>query len=97
MQAATECLFRGSSLFRYEGGFSCIPHIQELLAGGGANQAWMNQYSGLDDPFFYAVIDKQGDQAVGVASLMRTNMKFGSIEVGHINFSGQMQRRPAGN
>ena len=61
-----------------------------------AYHAWMTQYAGQNDPLFYAVIDRQDGQAVGVASLMRTNLTFGSIEVGHINFSGRMQRQPAG-
>jgi RimJ/RimL family protein N-acetyltransferase len=47
------------------------------------------------DPMFYAVVQQGDGRAVGVASLMRINPASGSIEIGHINFSPLLQRKPS--
>ncbi|MEM7300594.1 MAG: GNAT family protein [Pseudomonadota bacterium] len=47
------------------------------------------------DPMFHALIDAQDGKAKGVASLMRINPEHGSIEVGHICYGLELQRRPA--
>ncbi|MEM8858998.1 MAG: GNAT family protein [Chloroflexota bacterium] len=61
----------------------------------GDYQAWIESVYQLDDPVFYAIIDQQSGQAVGVASYLRISPDIGSIEVGHINFSPQLQKTPA--
>jgi len=43
---------------------------------------------------FFAIIDVSGC-AVGVASYLRITPAQGVIEVGHLNFSSQLQKRPA--
>jgi len=48
-----------------------------------------------DDPLFYAVIDRKSGCPVGMASYLRIDPANGVIEVGHINFSPMLQRRPA--
>jgi RimJ/RimL family protein N-acetyltransferase len=48
-----------------------------------------------DDPLVHAIIDRAGGRAVGVASLMRIDPASGVIEVGGINYSPRLQRRPA--
>ena len=48
-----------------------------------------------DDPLFYTIIDPAIDAPVGMASYLRPNPAHGVIEVGHINFSPLLQRRPA--
>ena len=48
-----------------------------------------------DDPVFYAVIDRATAQPAGYASLMRIDPKSGVIEVGSINYSPLLQRKPA--
>lgn len=57
--------------------------------------AWVESVYELDDPVFYAIIDEKKGQAVGVASYLRISPAIGSIEVGHINFSPQLQKTPA--
>jgi len=47
------------------------------------------------DPLFFAVVDAANGAAVGVASYLRIEPLFGSIEVGHLRFSARLQRRPA--
>ncbi len=57
--------------------------------------AWLVQKSGGEDPIFFAIIDDIQRSAVGVASYMRINPEAGSIEIGGINYSPLLQRRPA--
>ncbi|HYM30382.1 MAG TPA: GNAT family protein [Candidatus Cybelea sp.] len=57
--------------------------------------AWMAKMAPAPDPHFHAVIDLASGRAVGVASLMRMDPASGSIEVGHINYSPRLQRKPA--
>jgi RimJ/RimL family protein N-acetyltransferase len=60
-----------------------------------AFRAWVEGASTGDDPIFYAIIDEATHRPVGYASLMRIDPKAGAIEVGHINYSPLLQRRPA--
>jgi RimJ/RimL family protein N-acetyltransferase len=48
-----------------------------------------------DDPLVHAIVDRASGRAVGVASLMRIDTAAGVIEVGGINYSPRLQRRPA--
>jgi RimJ/RimL family protein N-acetyltransferase len=56
---------------------------------------WVRSIAGRDDPQFWAIVDLEKDAAVGVASYLRIDPASGSIEVGHINYSPLLQRRPA--
>jgi RimJ/RimL family protein N-acetyltransferase len=47
------------------------------------------------DPQFFAIVDPASARAVGVASYLRITPASGSIEVGHINYSPLLQRKPA--
>jgi len=47
------------------------------------------------DPLFQAIVDAATGKAVGVASFMRIDPANGVIEVGGINYSPLLQRRPA--
>jgi RimJ/RimL family protein N-acetyltransferase len=67
------------------GPFATLEAYREWV--GGAGQA--------NDPLFYAIVDDLSGQAVGVASLMRIDPRPGVIEVGGINYSPRLQRRPA--
>jgi RimJ/RimL family protein N-acetyltransferase len=49
-----------------------------------------------DDPLVHAIVDRGNGRAVGVASLMRIDPAAGVIEVGGINYSPRLQRKPAG-
>ena len=59
-----------------------------------ALKAWLEEIANKSDPLFYTVMDRQG-KAVGVASYLRITPASGSIEVGHIHFSPQLQTTPA--
>jgi RimJ/RimL family protein N-acetyltransferase len=48
-----------------------------------------------DDPLWHAIIDGQSGRAVGVAAYARIDQTSGVIEVGGINYSPRLQRRPA--
>ena len=54
--------------------------------------AWVETVSGLDDPVFYAIRDRGTGLWGGVASFLRITPEAGSIEVGHINLSPELQR-----
>ncbi len=56
---------------------------------------WINQQCLGDDPVFYAIIDNDSNKAVGVASYLRLQPEVGVIEVGHINFSPELQKTVA--
>jgi len=53
---------------------------------------WIESLEGGDDPVFFAIVSKELNQAIGIASYLRINPTVGSIEVGHINFSPLLQR-----
>lgn len=53
---------------------------------------YFKQYEDALDPFFYTVIRKQDNAAIGLASYLRVTPSMGSIEVGHIHFSPLLQR-----
>ncbi|HEX4128953.1 MAG TPA: GNAT family protein [Pirellulales bacterium] len=57
-----------------------------------AYRAWIASDCAGDDPLFYAILDRDTDLAVGVASYLRIMPASGSIEVGHINYSPLLQR-----
>jgi RimJ/RimL family protein N-acetyltransferase len=57
--------------------------------------AWLAQMAAGNDPLFFTIVDRERDQAVGVASYLRIEPSAGSIEVGHINFSPLAQRTRA--
>ncbi len=56
--------------------------------------AWMNKTCLGDDPLFHVIIDSKTNKAIGVASFLRIEPKFGVIEVGHINYSPLLQKTP---
>lgn len=61
----------------------------------GDYAAWVEHYSDQDDPVMYAIIDLATASPVGVAAYLRITPVAGSIEVGHINYSPHLQRKPA--
>ncbi|MGE0715216.1 MAG: GNAT family N-acetyltransferase [Alphaproteobacteria bacterium] len=60
-----------------------------------AYRAWLEKMAAGDDPLFHAIVDSSTGKAVGVATLMRIDPPNGVIEVGNINYSPRLQRRPA--
>jgi RimJ/RimL family protein N-acetyltransferase len=70
------------------------------LSGGpfatqAAYFAWLNGFCRGDDPLFHAIVEPATGKPVGVASFMRIDPGNGVIEVGHINYSPLLQRKPA--
>jgi RimJ/RimL family protein N-acetyltransferase len=70
-----------------------------LAAEAPSNRAdyvkWIDAHCRGDDPLFHAIVDLASGKAVGVAAYMRIAPAAGSIEVGNINFSPLLQRKPA--
>jgi RimJ/RimL family protein N-acetyltransferase len=60
-----------------------------------ALRLWMESSCMGDDPLFHAIIDSASGRAVGVATFMRIDPRNGVMEVGNINFSPLLQRKPA--
>lgn len=55
-------------------------------------QKWLVKYAGQKDPQFYAIVDRETEQALGVASYLRVTPANGFIEVGHLHFSPALRR-----
>lgn len=58
-------------------------------------RAWLARMEAGRDPLFMAIVDAKTGKAVGVAAFMRIDPANGVIEVGHLNFSPLLQKRPA--
>jgi RimJ/RimL family protein N-acetyltransferase len=67
----------------------------EPFRSEGAYREWADQVAGGADPMFHAIVDAATRKAVGVAAYMRIDPKNGTIEVGNLNFSPLLQRKPA--
>jgi RimJ/RimL family protein N-acetyltransferase len=61
------------------------------FASLAAFRDWMEKSCLGADPFFHAVVDRQSNKALGVASYLRIDPKIGVIEVGHIHLSPALQ------
>lgn len=56
---------------------------------------WVQAFCTRDDPLFFAIIDRATEKVTGAASYLRIKPEFGSIEVGHLLYTPQLQRTPA--
>lgn len=65
------------------------------FASASSYHRWVREASAGDDPFFYAIRNRDTGQWQGVASYLRITPDAGSIEVGHINFSPALQKSRA--
>ncbi|MGR3662884.1 MAG: GNAT family N-acetyltransferase [Paracoccaceae bacterium] len=65
------------------------------FADADAYSDWANSIQNSPDPFFYAIYDKERGDWAGVASYLRITPQAGSIEVGNINYSPQLQKTRA--
>ncbi|MGW7933527.1 GNAT family N-acetyltransferase [Staphylococcus xylosus] len=57
-----------------------------------AFQVYINKKVETKDPYFFAIIDKQTEQAVGIIALLRIDQSNGSIEVGYIHYANILKR-----
>jgi RimJ/RimL family protein N-acetyltransferase len=58
-------------------------------------RGWLDKVAPGNDPLFQTIIDEASGKAVGVATFMRIDPSNGVIEVGNINYSPLLQRKPA--
>ncbi|MGE0072220.1 MAG: GNAT family N-acetyltransferase [Thiomonas sp.] len=65
------------------------------FASADAYAQWLQTVCGGDDPLFFAIVDAASNRAVGIASYLRITPQAGSIEIGHLLFSPQLQRHTA--
>jgi RimJ/RimL family protein N-acetyltransferase len=57
--------------------------------------AWLHEAALKTDTVFFTIFDKATDKPVGLASYLRIDPNSGTIEVGHLNFSPLLQKKPA--
>ena len=57
--------------------------------------AWVAQRAALDDPYAYAIVDRD-NRALGIATLMEIRPAMRVIEVGHIVYAPALQRTRLG-
>lgn len=60
-----------------------------------AFDAWLGDCARATDPLFFAIVERTTNCAAGLASYLRIAPEAGSIEVGHLNYSDTLRRRPA--
>jgi RimJ/RimL family protein N-acetyltransferase len=68
----------------YMGPYATLPALREWLVSAQASP----------DPLWHVLIDKQSGRAVGMGAYLRIDPKAGVIEVGGLNYSRALQRRP---
>ena len=86
-------LFRANRLDTDDSGWTYLPYgpFDRL----DDYRAWMHATCLGDDPLFFAIVDPHAGKPLGVASYLRIEPRYGSIEVGHLHFSPLLQRTPA--
>jgi len=57
---------------------------------------WVTQMVGSTDPQFYAIIENESSLVMGLISLLSIDKNNGGIEIGHVVFGANMQRKPFG-
>jgi len=65
---------------------------EEPPASAAELEDWVNEASTLEDPLFYALIERVSGRCVGRAAYLRIAPAAGSIEVGSILYSPRLQR-----
>ena len=58
-------------------------------------KTWLTLSAAGTDPLYFAILNRETGQAVGVSSYLRIDPNHGCIEVGHLNFSPLLQATPA--
>ena len=65
------------------------------FSAASAYHRWAKDTAMGEDPLFYVIRQKEGGHCGGVASYLRIAPEAGSIEVGHINLSPELNRSRA--
>jgi len=89
----------GPALYVAAQGEGADPALWDYLGSGPfANErdftAWLEDCAAARDPLFFAIVNQQTHQAVGMASYLRITPLHGVIEIGHIWFGPTLQRTP---
>ena len=58
-------------------------------------RTWMNATYLGNDPLCFSISDQRLNRPIGMAAYLRITPAAGSIEVGHVQFSPLLQRKPA--
>ena len=58
-------------------------------------RAWLAATCQGSDPLFYAIVSQKTEHAAGLASYLRITPESGSLEIGHLAFSPQLQATTA--
>jgi RimJ/RimL family protein N-acetyltransferase len=58
-------------------------------------ERWLAGVSATSDPLFFTLVERGAGVAAGLASYLRIQRDSACIEVGHLNFSPLLARRPA--
>lgn len=88
-----EALHAANALDREGRNWTWLPYGP--FADFAAYSAWLEKMAALRDPQFYVITAAGTGQALGVAAFMRIYPAHGIVEVGHLNFSPLLQRKPA--
>ncbi|MEM7032869.1 MAG: GNAT family protein [Chloroflexota bacterium] len=86
-------LYQANSLEEDASGWTYLPYGP--FASLESYIQWLTQTCLGDDPQFYAIIDRQSGQAVGLTSYLRITPEHGVIEIGHLKFSPRLSRTTA--
>ena len=86
-------LFRANALDREGRNWTYL--VYGPFADLASYSEWMRKSCLGADPLFHAIVERKRGEAVGVASYLRIDPPHGVIEVGHINYSPLLQRKPA--
>jgi len=65
------------------------------FAGAAEFSDWIVSRFALDDPYSYAIVDRN-NRAVGILAMMEIRPDMRVIEVGHVVYSPELQRTPLG-
>lgn len=57
-----------------------------------AFKVYLNRKVESKGPYFFAIVDSQTEQAMGMVALLRIDQSNGSIEVGHIHYANILKR-----
>ena len=72
-----------------------LPDYMGPYASFSAWREWLASAFASDDPLWYVIMDRQTARAVGLAAYLRMDPRSGVIEVGGLNYSKALQRKPA--
>ena len=87
-------LFHANSLDRDGSNWTYLPYGP--FSTLESYQTWLTEAASTPDPNFFAIIKRDSNKPVGLASYLRIKPEVGSIEVGHINYSPLLQQTREG-